>query len=121
MLRGVRGATTVDQNDRSTILERTAELLNELVAANNITTEDIGAVIFSATPDITAAFPAAAARTIGWTEVPLFDAQQIDCDTGLPLCIRILVLWNTDILQQSICHIYLNGAQVLRPDLVKNK
>ncbi len=119
MLRGVRGATTVKQNDREEVRKGTEELLTALVAANHIDSADVGAVIFSATPDITAAFPAAAARAIGWTEVPLFDAAQIDCDTGLPLCIRVLILWNTDKDQKSISHVYLRGATILRPDLVK--
>lgn len=121
MLRGVRGATTVESNSRDEVLQRTKELLTELAAANQIDSADIGAVIFSATPDVTAAFPAAAARAIGWTEVPLFDAAQIDCDTGLPLCIRVLILWNTDKDQKSISHVYLGGATVLRPDLAQKR
>lgn len=120
MLRGVRGATTVSCNDKEQILERTRELLTELIAVNHMCTADIGAVLFSATPDITAVFPAAAARQIGWTEVPLFDAQQIDCDTGLPRCIRVLILWNTNEAQDAIHHVYLHEAKSLRPDLVSH-
>ena len=119
LLRGVRGATTVASNERTDIVERTQELVTHLIEANIILTEDIGAVIFSATPDITAAFPAAAARMLGWSEIPLFDAQQMNCDIALPLCIRVLILWNTDLPQNAIRHVYLHGAQALRPDLVK--
>jgi chorismate mutase len=119
LLRGIRGATTVENNERSSIVKRTSELLTKLVEENNIQLEDIGAAIFSATPDITAAFPAAAAREIGWSEVPLFGAQEMDADNGPVMCIRILILLNTNKPQTDIHHIYLHGAQVLRPDLVK--
>ncbi|KYZ75932.1 chorismate mutase [Anaerosporomusa subterranea] len=117
MLRGVRGAITVEQNDREQILSRTAELLTELVNSNNIKTEDIGAVIFASTPDLPAAFPAAAARRIGWDSVPLFGTQEIDNPDGVPLCIRVLILLNTDAPQAAIQHAYLYGAARLRPDL----
>lgn len=119
MLRGVRGATTVDQNDRQQILDRTAELLTKLLAANNINIEDIGAAIFSATPDLTPTFPAAAARQIGWDYVPLFGAQELDVPDSVPLCIRVLLLWNTDISQNQIQHCYLHGAIKLRPDIAR--
>lgn len=119
MLRGIRGATTVKANNRTSIVEQTAELLTKLVEKNKIQLEDIGAAIFSATPDITAAFPAAAAREIGWEEVPLFGAQEMDTDFGPLMCIRVLILLNTDKPQKDIHHVYLHGARVLRPDLVK--
>lgn len=117
MLRGVRGATTVEQNDCEQILSRTAELLNELINTNDIKTEDIGAVIFASTPDLPAAFPAAAARRIGWDTVPLFGTQEIDNPDGVPLCIRVLILWNTDLPQVAIRHAYLHEATRLRPDI----
>lgn len=117
MLRGVRGATTVTQNNREEILHHTAELLNELVHANSIQTEDIGAVIFASTPDLPAAFPAAAARRLGWDSVPLFGTQEIDNPDSVPLCIRVLILWNTDLAQSAIRHIYLREAVRLRPDI----
>jgi chorismate mutase len=117
LLRGIRGATTVEQNDREHILSRTAELLTELININRIQTEDIGAVIFASTPDLPAAFPAAAARRIGWDSVPLFGTQEIDNPDGVPLCIRVLILWNTDMPQAAIRHAYLHEAARLRPDL----
>ena len=119
LLRGVRGATTVEQNDREQILSRTAELLSELVKVNSILTDDIGAVIFASTPDLPSAFPAAAARSLGWHSVPLFGTQEIDNPDGVPLCIRVLILWNTELAQTEIQHIYLHNAAVLRPDLSK--
>lgn len=117
MLRGVRGATTVEGNDLQAIITRVAELLNVLQVQNEINLEDIGAVIFSSTPDLTAAFPAAAARRIGWDDVPLFGTQEIDNPHGVPKCVRILILWNTTRGQSAIKHSYLHGAAVLRPDL----
>lgn len=119
MLRGIRGATTVDQNDREQILSRTAELLTELTRKNVINPEDIGAVIFSSTPDLPSAFPAAAARRIGWDSVPLFGTQEIDNPDGVPLCIRVLILLNTDRAQTDIHHLYLHNAAKLRPDLAR--
>lgn len=121
MIRGVRGATTVTGNDSAEVAERVKELLQSLAEENAILAEDIGAVIFSSTPDLNAAFPAAAARQLGWSEVPLFGTQEIDCPTGLMHCIRVLVLWNTAKPQASIKHMYLRGATVLRPDIVSGK
>ncbi|MBP2625745.1 MAG: aroH [Firmicutes bacterium] len=120
MLRGVRGATTIDINVREMIMERVAELLVAMVAENGINKEDVGAVIFSSTPDLNSAFPAAAARIMGWSEVPLFGTQEADIDFGLSLCVRILILWNTDKLQHEMKHVYLRGAAVLRPDIAKS-
>lgn len=117
MLRGVRGATTVTANQCEEIFERVAELLAAIVRENAMNTEDIGAVIFSSTPDVNAAFPAAGARKLGWTQVPLFGTQEIECPEALPLCIRALILWNTDTCQQDIKHIYLHNAAVLRQDI----
>ena len=117
MLRGVRGATTVEANDRRQIMDRVAEMLKMMVTANTINTEDIGAAIFSATPDLDAAFPATAARTVlGWSEVPLFGTQEIEAANGLPFCIRVLLLWNSAKAQPDINHVYLHGASVLRAD-----
>lgn len=117
MLRGVRGATTVLRNERQEILEKTAELLTKMVEANNICSEDIGAVIFASTPDINSTFPAAAARTLGWADVPLFGTQEIDNPDGVPQCVRVLILWNCDLPQNAITHVYLRDAVKLRPDL----
>lgn len=117
MVRGVRGATTAISNDPEAIRGATRKLLVALSKANALNTNDIAAVIFSSTPDLNAAFPAAAAREMGWNDVPLFGTQEIDCPTGVPLCIRILILLNTEKSQQEIQSIYQAGAVVLRPDL----
>lgn len=119
MLRGVRGAITVEVNDYHTICERVIELLTAIVTENNIDIEDIGAVIFSSTPDLDAAFPAEGARKMGWNEVPLFGTQEIDRAGGLASCIRVLILWNTDLPQVKVKHSYLRDAAQLRKDIKK--
>lgn len=117
MLRGVRGATTAISNDPEAIRCATKNLLVALTKANALQPNDIAAVIFSSTPDLNAAFPAAAARELGWNEVPLFGTQEIECATGIPLCVRVLILLNTDKSQREIQSVYQAGAVVLRPDL----
>jgi len=117
MLRGVRGATTAQENSREAVLAATRELLKQMAQLNQWEVDDIGAIIFSSSPDLDAAFPAAAARSLGWAEVPVFGTQEIDCPSGLPLCIRVLVLWNTELSPKEIKHLYQYGAKVLRPDL----
>ncbi|MPM96728.1 Chorismate mutase AroH [bioreactor metagenome] len=119
MLRGIRGATTVNNNDRADILNGVSELLNAMRETNSFELEDIGAIIFSSTPDLDTAFPAAAARTLGWNEVPLFGTQEIDNPEGLSHCIRVLILWNTDLPQKNIRHVYLRHAVSLRQDIAK--
>lgn len=118
MLRGVRGATTVEDNTKENIEIRSAELLDTIVKLNHIELDDIGAVIFSSTPDIDAAFPARGVRALGWNYVPLFGTQEIDNPQGLQSCVRVLILWNTDLPAKQVKHVYLHDAQVLRPDLV---
>ncbi len=118
MLRGIRGATTVEMNDPICIKEAVRELLSALTTANDLNLEDIGAAIFSSTPDLNSAFPAAGARALGWSDVPLFGTAEIDKSDGVALCIRVLILYNTEKNQQAIQHIYLRNAVSLRPDIV---
>lgn len=117
--RGVRGATTVGANEREAILTAARELLETMAEANGIQPEDLAAVLFTCTPDLTAAFPAEAARSLGWTHVPLLDAQEVPVPGSLPRCIRILMLWNTERPQQEVRHVYLRDARSLRPDLAQ--
>ncbi len=119
LVRGVRGATSVDNNKPAEIFERVEELLVTMVETNKINIEDIAAVTFSSTADLNSAFPAIAARNLGWNEVPLFGTQEIDCPTALPRCIRVLILLNTELPQSAIKHSYLREAAVLRPDVKK--
>jgi chorismate mutase len=117
-LRGLRGATTVELDERQAILAATRRLLEELAKANpGLLAEDIARAITSLTPDLSAAFPAEAARQIGWSEVPLFCAQEIPVPGALPRCIRVLIHWNTGLAQAQIHPVYLGEARRLRPDL----
>lgn len=119
--RGVRGATIADANTREAILEATRELLARLVEANGIESDDLASAFFSTTRDLNAAFPAAAARDMGWTDVALLNLHEMDVPTGLTHCIRVLLHWNTTKTAHDIVHVYIRGAQVLRPDIVAKK
>ena len=117
-VRGVRGATTADSNDREAVVSATSELLNEMLLQNGIDSEDLAAVQFTTTPDLVAEFPAVAAReSLGWQYVPLINAVEIDRPGAQALCIRILMFWNTDRAQSEIKHVYLKDAVTLRADL----
>ena len=117
--RGVRGATTVDRNDREEILTATRQLLALMVRRNGIDKHDVASAIFTTTPDLDAEFPALAARQLGWLDVPLLCGHELRVPGSLPRCIRVLVHWNTDRAQSEIEHIYIRDAVRLRPDLSK--
>jgi chorismate mutase len=118
---GVRGATTVADNSCVAILEATRGLLTEIVAVNQIALEDVASVIFTATPDLDAVYPAVAARELGWTQTPLLCMQEMQVAGSLRHCIRVLIHWNTAHMPDAIQHVYLGGAQALRPDLMEEK
>ena len=113
--RGIRGATTVDRNDRDAILAATRELLEVIVRLNGLRPEDIGYAWFTVTPDLNAEFPAFAARELGWTEVPLMCGQEIPVPGALTGCIRVLIDWNTAKSQHEVHHAFLHRAKELRP------
>ncbi|PLS79472.1 MAG: chorismate mutase [Chloroflexi bacterium] len=113
---GIRGATTAEANTREAILEATNELLLLLIEANDLQSSDIGSAIFTTTPDLNAEFPAIAARRLGWHDVALVCGHEMSVPGALPLCIRVLVHWNTSKTQSEIKHIYIRGAKNLRPD-----
>ena len=115
--RGLRGATTVEVNEAEVIWDATRELLRAMIELNDIREEDVASVLFTATPDLTAAYPARAARDLGWTQVALLDAQEMDVPTGIPMCIRVLLHWNTPKRNAELRHVFMRGATVLRPDL----
>ncbi len=117
MIRGVRGAITCDKNTKDEIINRTQELLKEILMRNEIEPENISAIIFTATKDLNAAFPAQAARLMGFRFVPLLDMQQMDVEEALPRTIRILILFETTKSQKEIRHVYLRDARNLRSDL----
>jgi chorismate mutase len=117
--RALRGAITVDNNTREDILEGTTLLLKEIIERNNLKTDDMISVIFTATPDLNAVFPAVAARELGITNVSLLDMQELSVPGSLQKCIRILLHFNTDKKNNELKHVYLRGAAVLRPDLTE--
>jgi len=119
--RGVRGAVTVEENSAAAIKAAVRELLEQMVAANALDVADIASVIFTATPDLDAVYPAVAARDMGWTNTPLLCMQEMAVRGSLPRCIRVLLHWNTDRAQADIHHIYLGDARALRPDLVNSE
>jgi chorismate mutase len=116
--RGIRGATSVEANDAEAIVAATRELLACIVTANGLAMEDVASAIFTATPDLDTAYPALAAREMGWSDVPLLCMQEMAVVGSLPRCIRVLLLWNTDRSANQVQHVYLHQARVLRPDLV---
>ncbi len=116
MCRGVRGATTVENNTAAEILHATEELLRQMVDANGIEPEDVASVFFTTTPDLNAEYPALAARKLGWTDSALLCGHEMNVPHGLPKCIRILCHWNTTKSAAEIRHIYIKGAAHLRPD-----
>ena len=113
--RGIRGATTVERNDREQILAATRELLEVLVRLNGLRPEDVAYVQFTVTPDLDAEFPAFAAREIGWTEIPLMCGQEIPVPGAIAGCIRVLIDWNTAKTQREVRHAFLHRAKELRP------
>lgn len=118
--RGVRGATTVDQNDRQQILLATRQLLALMIRRNKIDPSDVASVIFTTTPDLNVEFPALAARQLGWLDVPLLCSHEMAVEGALRRCIRILIHWNTTKSQKEIEHVYVRGAEALRPDVQKS-
>ncbi|KZE77243.1 chorismate mutase [Paenibacillus elgii] len=119
-VRGIRGATTVERNEENDILTATTELLDQIIAENGIIPEEIASVFVTVTPDLTATFPARAIRQMqGWDLVPLMCSLEIPVEGGLPRCIRLMVMVNTDKQQKEIIHVYQREAMRLRPDLSK--
>ncbi len=117
-IRGVRGATTVAADEPQAILLATEELLREILRQNDeLRPGDIASAFFSLSEDLSSAYPAQAARHMGWDAVPMMCAQEIHVPGSLPRTVRVLILWNTDLPQSQIRHVYLRDAVNLRPDL----
>lgn len=114
--RGIRGATTVENNDAEEILSATRELLYIIIRANGIEVDDVASAIFTTTTDLNATFPALAARQLGWYDTALLCGNEMNVPDSLPMCIRILVHWNTNHHPKDIVHVYLRRAKNLRPD-----
>jgi len=118
MLRAIRGATTVEVDTADLITRRTQELVAQMLDANNVAIDDLVSLIFTSTPDLHSGFPATAARALGLDEVPLLGAIEADVDGALARCIRVMMHCYTDAPRAEIRHVYLEGARVLRSDLV---
>lgn len=116
-VRAVRGATQVDADVREQVLDATTELLSAVLERNGLTAEDLISVVFTATPDLHAEFPAYAARQMGITDVPLLCACEIDVSGALPRVLRLLAHVETARPRADIRHVYLRGAAALRTDL----
>ncbi len=119
--RGVRGATSVEENSKRGIMTATSTLLERMVAVNGIKVEHIASVVFTATSDLNAAYPARSARDMGWTATPLLCMQEMSVRGSLPRCVRVLILWNTDTPIDQVTHVYLGAAAALRPDLARKE
>jgi chorismate mutase len=117
VVRGLRGATTVDEDTVEQVTARSQELMLEIMARNELTEEDIVSVLFTATGDVTSIFPATAIREIGFGAVPLLCAAEIAVPGSMPHCIRVLLHVHTIRSKSEIHHVYLHGAQGLRDDL----
>ncbi|SRR5713101_7365449 len=116
ILRGLRGATTATANTREAILQATEELIHALQQANGFQPEDVESAIFTSSPDLTAEYPARAARRLGWDHVPLLGASEVAVPDGLPRCIRVLLHVHTNKPPRTLKHMYLREAAALRPD-----
>ena len=116
-VRGLRGATTVDEDTVAQVTERSQELMRQIMERNGLTEDDIVSVLFTATADVTSTFPATAIREIGFGAVPLLCAAEIAVPGAKPLCIRVLLHVTTTNSNDEIHHVYLHGAQGLRDDL----
>jgi len=114
--RGIRGAITVPENKKEALRTATMGLLQKMIEVNGVNISDIACILFTTTSDLNAAFPAAAARDLGWTEVPLLCGHEMNVPGSLPSCLRVLVLFNTDKKNEEIIHVYLGGAVTLRDE-----
>ena len=117
MVRAVRGATTVNNNTSEEISSETSRFLKEIIKENSIDIEDIISVWFTGTKDLDTAFPAVAARKMGWTNIAFLCTYEMDVPESLEKCIRVMLHFNTDKKNKEIKYIYLNEARNLRPDL----
>lgn len=118
-VRGIRGAINIASNTKDEILTRSRELLEAIVRANRVKPGDIAAAIFTLSPDLNADFPAYAARLMGWRDVPLMCARELDVPGAMSRVIRVLLLVNSRLAASRIKHQYLGETPQLRPDLAQ--
>lgn len=118
-VRAIRGATTADEDSRAAISSRVVELLQEMLVRNGVREGDVISVLFTATKDLVAVFPATAARDLGFATVPLICAQELDIDGATPRALRIMMTLRTRRRAEDLRHVYLHGAAHLRDDLTR--
>jgi chorismate mutase len=118
-VRAVRGAVQVEANDKAAICTGTAELVTEVMGRNNLSTDQVISVIFSATPDLDAEFPALAARKLGFQEVPLLCCSEIPVPGAMPRVVRLMMHVETELSRPQVHHVYLRGAAALRLDIAQ--
>jgi len=118
-VRAVRGAVQISGNDRDEILAGTTELVTEVMSRNELSTDDVISVLFTATPDLTAEFPALAARKLGFQEVPLLCASELDVPAAMPRVVRLMMHIETSKPRSALQHVYLRGASALRLDIAQ--
>ena len=118
LLRGIRGATTIDDNSKELIVEASEELLSKMIDMNRLNITDIASIFFTTTKDLNAEYPAVAARNKGLLNVALLCTHEMEIPQGLSKCLRILIHVNTEQGYNDLKHVYLKGAKVLRPDLL---
>jgi len=118
-VRAIRGATQVVANSAEAISSGTQELISEILKGNGITPADVISILFTASPDLTASFPAAAVRSLGFEGTPLICAVEIDVPGALPRTIRVMAHVETHLSKSEISHIYLHGAKALRADIAQ--
>ena len=118
-VRAIRGAVQIDADERQAILDGTAELVTAVMSRNSLSTDDVISVIFTATPDLTSEFPALAARSLGFQEVPLLCATEMSVPGSLPRVVRLMMHVQTPKFRSEIQHVYLRGAVALRVDIAQ--
>jgi chorismate mutase len=119
VIRALRGATQLQADDPVEMADAVVELVSQILERNALSTDDLISVVFTSTPDLRSAFPAAAARTLGIGDVPLLCAQELDIEGALPRVVRVLAHAHLDRPRQDVVHVYLRGAEVLRQDLAQ--
>ena len=118
-VRAIRGAIQVAADDRQEILDGTAQLVTEVMKRNGLSTDEVISVIFSATPDLRAEFPALAARALGFQEVPLLCCTEINVASAMPRVVRLMMHVDTALSRADVQHVYLRGASALRLDIAQ--
>ncbi|MFN8191184.1 MAG: chorismate mutase [Nocardioidaceae bacterium] len=118
-VRAVRGATQLDSDDREHMLDRVAEMVNDVMTSNGLEVDDFISIIFTSTADLVSEFPAYAARRLGFTDVPLICAKELEIQGSMPRVVRMMAHVETDLPRSDITHSYLHGAAALRRDLTR--